>query len=75
MDPTHRAARVLENRGAGKCPLHVFAPSLTVPGKWTPTLRYRRVSDAARLHTRETTLVGPVIVPYRPFEFASKQAA
>jgi hypothetical protein len=73
-DPEHVAARVLKNRSLGNRPLHVFAPSLTAPGKWTPTLRYRKVSDAASKHTRESTLAGPVAVSYREFEIAGKAA-
>lgn len=69
-DPEHIAARVLENRSLGNCPLLVFAPSLTMPGKWTPTLRYRKVSDAANMHTRESALAGPIAVPHREFEMA-----
>jgi len=73
-DPEHVAARVLENRSLGNCSLHVFAPSLTMPGKWTPTLRYRKVSDAASKHTRESALAGPVVVPHREFEM-NREAA
>lgn len=73
-DPEHVAARVLENRSLGNCPLHVLAPSLTAPGKWTPTLRYRKVSDAASKHTRESALSGPIVVPYREFEMAREAA-
>lgn len=67
-DPEHVAARVLENRHAGNPRLQVFAPSLTGAGRWTPTLRYRKLSDAAGKHTRESGKVGPVAVPYREFE-------
>ena len=71
-DPEHVAARVLENRRLGSHPLHVFAPSLIVPGRWTPTLRYRRVSHAAGKHTRESTMAGPMVVAHREFELAGK---
>lgn len=73
-DPEHVAARVLENRHVGNPPLQVFAPSLTGTGRWTPTLRYRKLSDAAGKHTRESRLVAPVAVPYREFELAGKAA-
>lgn len=73
-DPEHVAARVLENRSLGNRPLQVFAPSLIEAGMWTPTLRYRKVSDAASKHTRESTLAGPIAVSYREFEIAGKAA-
>jgi hypothetical protein len=73
-DPEHVAARVLEYRRLGNRPLQVFAPSLTVPGAWTPTLSYRKVSDAASKHTRESTLAGPMVVAHREFEIAGKAA-
>lgn len=73
-DPEHVAARVLENRGLANRPLRVFASSLTALGMWTPTLRYRKVRDAASKHTRESALAGPAMVPYREFGFSGADA-
>lgn len=66
-DPEHVAARLLESRGLGSRPLHVFAPSLSKARKWTPTLRYKSVSTAAKMLTQETATVGPRIVDHKPF--------
>lgn len=66
-DPEHYAARVLESRGLGARPLHVFAPSLTNDRRWVQTLRYRSVSGAAKLRTVETPLTGPRTGKFVPF--------
>lgn len=66
-DPEHVAARVLAERGLGTLPLQAFAPSLTVARKWTPTIRFKSVSGAAKMHTQDSGAAGPRIIKHKPF--------
>lgn len=74
-NPEHVAARVLVERGLGVRPLQAFAPSLSVARKWTPTIRFKSVSGAAKMHTQEVEKTGPRVVKHKPFAgIAPRQA-
>lgn len=74
-DPEHFAARILAGRGLGTRPLQAFAPSLSVARKWTPTIRFKSVSGAAKMHTQESEKRGLWIAKHKPFPgIAPRQA-